>query len=257
MSSLSPEVITDFVEKNIDDFHQARLRSLREVELHAIIKRKNPYLFRAKNILTAADLVRSFLDAHLSSQEETLFGGLLERLAIFVAQNIHGGHKSIAEGIDLEFHANNVHFVVAIKSGPNWANSQQLMRMRDNFMRAKRTLNTNSNGIKVVAVNGCCYGKDNSPDKGDYLKLCGQAFWEFLSDDPDLYTKIIEPLGHRARERNDAFVEKYAIVLNLFSQKFSEEFAPTGAIDWNTLVQFNSGRNVLKNRIAGTQQSAG
>jgi len=32
----------------------------------------------------------------------------------------------------------------------------------------------------IVAVNGCCYGRDNRPDKGDYLKYCGQRFWEFI-----------------------------------------------------------------------------
>jgi len=42
-------------------------------------------------------------------------------------------------------------------------------------------------------------------DKGDYLKKCGQSFWAFISGDDDLYTTIIEPLGHRAKERNEAF----------------------------------------------------
>ncbi|HPK53898.1 MAG TPA: PmeII family type II restriction endonuclease, partial [Smithellaceae bacterium] len=36
-----------------------------------------------------------------------------------------------------------------------------------------------------------CYGKDSNPDKGDYLKLCGQIFWEFISGDENLYTDII------------------------------------------------------------------
>ncbi|GBE26604.1 modification methylase DpnIIB [bacterium BMS3Bbin03] len=46
------------------------------------------------------------------------------------------------------------------------------------------------------------YGRDNKPDKGEYQKLCGQRFWTFLSGDDLLYTDIIEPLGHKAKEKN-------------------------------------------------------
>ena len=92
----------------------------------------------------------------------------------------------------------------------------------------------------MIAVNGCCYGKDDRPDKGDYLKLCGQRFWEFVSGDEDLYLKIIEPLGHRARERNDKFQTAYARIINQFTLGFSEEFCRDGLIDWEKLLRFNS-----------------
>ena len=61
---------------------------------------KNPYLFKAKDINTAQDFVTFILDAHLSSQEETIFGGFLEELAIFICSQVYSGQKSAAEGID-------------------------------------------------------------------------------------------------------------------------------------------------------------
>lgn len=240
MKPLELAEVTAYVEEHIGAFHDARLASLEQVRLRTILLRKNPYLFKAKNVLTASDVVRGFLDAHLSSQEETIFGGFLERLAIFVCERVFQGQKSSAEGIDLEFTRDGKRFIVAIKSGPNWGNSQQILRMRDNFLRAKRTLHTNSLASNVIAVNGCCYGKDDRPDKGDYLKLCGQRFWEFVSGDADLYLKIIEPLGHRARERNDAFQTAYARLINQFTLRFSEEFCREGLIDWEKLLRFNS-----------------
>ena len=167
------------------------------------LKRKNPYLFKAKNINTAQDFVKTILEAHLSSQEETIFGGFLEGLAIFICEQVYNGQKSAAEGIDLEFERDNIRYIVSIKSGPNWGNSNQVKKMRDNFNKAKRILRTNTSLVNVVAVNGCCYGKNQSPDKGDYLKLCGQKFWDFISGDNNLYTNIIEPLGHQAKERNE------------------------------------------------------
>ena len=96
----------------------------------------------------------------------------------------------------------------------------------------------------MVAVNGCCYGKDNQPDKGDYLKYCGQRFWEFISGDPELYVNIIEPLGHQAREKNEAFEQGYARVVNLFSADFIRDFAPSGVIDWPKLVRLSSSASV-------------
>jgi len=87
------------------------------------IKRKNPYLFKAKN-LSVSDLIQSILDAYLSSQEEAIFGTFLEKLAIFVSSIFIDGKKSSAQGVDLEFLRKGKHYIVSIKSGPNWGFSQ-------------------------------------------------------------------------------------------------------------------------------------
>lgn len=229
-----------YVEKNIGTFHQKRLQSINKLKLDQILKRKNPYLFKAKNILTAQDLVKTILDAYLSSQEETIFGDFLEGLAIFVNQQVYNGQKSSAEGIDLEFTKNHIHYLVSIKSGPNWGNSSQIRRMVDNFKKAKKILRTSNHEIHIIAVNGCCYGKENHPDKGEYLKYCGQAFWEFISNDKNLFIEIIEPLGHKAKEKNQEFYEAYAQIINSFTLEFANKFSVSGKIQWDSLVKFNS-----------------
>jgi len=239
-SSLSLIDASLYVENNIGKFHQARLNSLLKLKLKKILERKNPYLFKAKNILTAQDIVKTLLDAHLSSQEETMFGEFLEGLAIVICNNIYNGKKSAAEGVDLEFEKDGIIYMVAIKSGPNWGNSSQIGRMKDNFKKAKRILNTNNSAKNVVSVNGCCYGRDNTPDKGEYLKLCGQRFWEFISGDKDFYTKIIEPLGHKSKEKNEEFLEKYSAIINRFTLEFGADFCSSGNIDWEKLVRLNS-----------------
>ena len=240
MQPLDYREIIEYVEQHIGAFHQARLTSLQSLTLQGILKRKNPYLFRAKNILTAETLVKTLFDAHLSSQEETIFGNFLEGLAIFICGRVFGGRISTAVGVDLEFMHEKILYLVAIKSGPNWGNSSQIARMRDNFMTAKRVLATHRPPLHVVAVNGCCYGRDNNPQKADYLKYCGQQFWHFISGDATLFTDILEPLGHLARQRNDQFDESYAQVINRFSAVFIRDFASDGKIDWKKLVEFNS-----------------
>jgi len=240
--------VTSYVEQNISGFHSARLENLRKLKLNQVLKRKNPYLFRAKNILMAQDLVKNVLDAHLSSQEETIFGGFLEGLAIFINGKVYRGSKSSAEGIDLEFEKDHKRYIVSIKSGPNWGNSRQINKMREDFRKAKRILRTTKSDIQIVAVNGCCYGRDPNTDKGDYFKYCGQMFWEFISGDSTLYVNLIKPLGHKAKERNDEFVEEYSQLVNRFTLEFSQRFCIDGKIDWQALVRFNSSAEQSKTK---------
>jgi len=240
MKKLNLKNVTLYVEKNIGEFHQRRLETVNSIKLKEVLKSKNPYLFKAKNIGTGQDLVKLLLDAHLSSQEEAIFGDFLEGLAIFVCSKAFDGKKSSAEGIDLEFQRDGVTYIVAIKSGPNWGNSSQIMRMVDNFKKAQRILRTSGGKANIQAVNGCCYGQENQSDKGDYFKLCGQEFWEFVSGDNRLFVDIIEPLGYRAKERNAAFSQEYDRIVNLFTGEFLQEFCIDGNIDWEKLVRFNS-----------------
>ncbi|MCW5908292.1 MAG: hypothetical protein KIS94_10555 [Chitinophagales bacterium] len=241
MKKLNLKDVLQYVEQNIALFHQKRIQSIDDLKLHKVIRRKNPYLFKAKHVLTAEQIVRGIVDAHISSNEETIFGDWLEGLAIFINQKIYGGYKSGIAGIDLEFEVEGIRYIVAIKSGPNWANSRQLKELRANFKTALKTLRTSNSKLNVVAVNGCCYGRDNKPDKGDYFKFCGQRFWEFISGDTDLYIEIIEPLGHKAKERNEAFIESYSRMINKLTREFSNEFCKEdGDIDWQKLVEFNS-----------------
>ncbi len=65
MKKLKPAQIVKYVETNVSTFHHKRLLSLSHLKLDKILKRKNPYLFKAKNITTAQDLVKTLMDAHL------------------------------------------------------------------------------------------------------------------------------------------------------------------------------------------------
>ena len=115
-----------------------------------------------------------------------------------------------------------------------------------NFENAKKLLRAKT-GRKIIAVNGCCYGIENQPDKGDYYKYCGQKFWDFISGNSNLYTEIIEPLGHKAKEKNDDFMKSYSQMINLFTREFTNEYClKSGEIDWIKLVRFNSAVNYKK-----------
>jgi hypothetical protein len=242
MKKLNPKVVIKYVEQNIGSFHKKRLESLNSLKLSRVLKKKNPYLFKAKYILTAAELVKGITDAHISSNEETIFGEWLEGLAIHINKIVYNGGKSGISGIDLEFETEGIRYIVTIKSGPNWGNNNQIKQMISDFNIARRTLRTSNSKLNVIAVNGCCYGRDTKYEKkAGYFKYCGQKFWEFISGEPGLYIDIIKPLGHKAKEKNEYFLESYGKMLNRFTLEFTESFCkPDGGIDWEKLVRYNS-----------------
>lgn len=241
MEPLNLADVRDYVNDHIVDFHQRRIKSLEELRLDKLLT-KNPYLFRAKNIVTAGELIASLLEAFLSSSEEKLFGDFLEGLAVFVAQKTCGGHKSAAPGVDLEFFNQQTHYIVSIKSGPNWGNSSQQTKLEQDLKNAVARVKQARRGANVQPVLGICYGRAKTTYLRGYMKIVGQNFWYLISENKNLYTDIIEPIGHRAREHNENFVNERGRVINRFSKELIDRFCdPTGAIDWVKLVEFNSG----------------
>jgi hypothetical protein len=174
--------IATYVNENIDLFHARRLRCVQQLTLSHLIN-KNPYLFRAKNVTKASELVEETMAAFLSSSEEKDFGDFLEGLAIFVASKALDGRKSASPGIDLELVRGGVHDVISIKSGINWGNSSQQEKLAEHFSKA--LIRLRQGRVNAEGVLGICYGKvktGRNPKYG-YLKLVGQNFWTFISGD--------------------------------------------------------------------------
>jgi len=242
MNPLDLDKVYQYVNANIMRFHRRRIASLEQLTLKRLLK-KNPYLFKAKHITTGGELIESLLGAFLSSSEEKHFGDFLEGLAVFIAGRTCGGHKSAAQGVDLEFIDKSMHYVVSIKSGPNWGNSSQHRKLAQDLRDAVIRVRQSQAAQSVQPVLGICYGKTRtSYMKAGYLKVVGQNFWYLISENKDLYTDIIEPIGYRAKEHNESFCMERSKVINRFTRQFIEEFCDhSGAIDWARLVEFNSG----------------
>jgi len=245
MTPLNLNDVTQYVETHIGDFHQSRLDKVNSVQLKDVLAKKNPYLFRAKNVTTSSEIIDGILSAFLSSSEEGIFGNWMERLAIYVNQSVFNGRKAAVDGIDLDFDRDGIRYLVAIKSGPNWGNDSQIKKLIDQFNTARGRLGTSGSKVVLQCVNGCCYGISHEGNeyktKGAYYKICGQRFWELISGDPDLYTNLIEPLGHEAEKKNQEFDESYGKLKNRLNAEFLTEFTnPDYSINWEKLVRFNS-----------------
>lgn len=156
------------------------------MKLDEVLRCKNPYLFRAKNITRASELVASILNAYLSSSEEGMFGRFLEDLAIYVCGQTYNGAKSSCPGLDLEFDKDGVRYLVAIKSGPNWGNASQYERLEQYFKKAVQRLGHSLPTSNLQPVLGICYGNKEFRNTGLYWVMAGQRFWHFVSGDANL-----------------------------------------------------------------------
>jgi hypothetical protein len=240
MNVLDLDKVCIYVNEHVADFHHRRIKSLEELKLDKLLT-KNPYLFKAKNITTASELISSLLDAFLSSSEEKLFGDFLEGLTVYIAEMTCGGHKSTAPGVDLEFINNNIHYVISVKSGTNWGNSSQQNKLEQDMKNAVARVKQSRRGFNVQPVLGICYGKTRTSYVRGYMKVVGQNFWYLISENQHLYTEIVEPVGYMAQEHNAIFLIGKSNIINRFTKEFIDRFCDeNGAIDWIRLVEFNS-----------------
>lgn len=251
MSKLDHDLLHQYIEDSVvAPFYQKRTEKIESLRLTAILKRKNPYLVKAKNIQSAGDFAQDLLNAHLSSQEETIFGNLLENLAIHINSTVFGGWKAEEDtykSVDLIFDKGQIRYIVGIKSGPHWGNADQKRIMKNNFKVAKKLLRTEGWNGQIIAVNGCMYGKDRNPQKVDsedveknYYRYCGQEFWFFISGDNELYQTIIMPLDREVKKRDDAFKELCSRAVNNLTKDLLDNFSNNGALDWPKILDFVS-----------------
>lgn len=180
------------IEKLLSDF-SAKQRKKLDISPEKILLRKNPFLFRVRAGASATLLAQMAIDAFLSSSEETIFGNILEGIAVAVCAHAKGGTKSSAEGIDIEYTCGSERTVIQVKSGPNWGNSSQKKKMNDYFSSVKRRLEFSIRNVRCIE--GICYGKSETKHLGTHIRLKGNDFWTEISDWENTHYLVMESLG--------------------------------------------------------------
>ena len=171
----------------------------------------------------------------------------MEDLAIYVAEVTGGGHKSAAEGIDIELIRKNVRYLIAVKSGKNWGNSSQHAALKRNFTTAVKVLRQSHHSKVLQPTLGICYGDFKTVDSGEFLHIGGQSFWYLISGDRNLYIDLVEPLGHEAKKHDEAFRTEKDNIYNRLTREFAVSYCDrSGKIDWFKLVRYVSGNLTSK-----------
>jgi len=209
------------------------------LKLKDVLKRKNPYLYKAIGTQNAAEIVERVLSAHTSSSDETIFGD-----AVFepVARVVSRGNVSPSEGVDVALETKDKYLAVSVKSGPNPYNSSQRRKQHEQFLALR------SRVMKLKkhydALLGYCYGQRCA--EGTKSKIFrergGQLFWAEITGDADFYLRLIKLMEERviAKHRIE-YKTAWEHALNRYVREFTTEFCnDDGSIDWEKLLIFNS-----------------
>ena len=236
-NSYDEKAVIEAIAQALETFYANLIAKIDE-----IMKRKNPYLYRAKAMQNAAEIVESVLTAFVSSSEETIFGNCFFEPIAIAASN---GNKALAEGIDIMIQdkGENTMYAIAVKSGPSVFNADSKKRQEQNFMAASKLAQQAK--ARYEAYVGYCYGKKKDSGRGKpkmYQELAGKKFWTELTGDEEFYKKIITYMGTLPEQYVAQYQESYNKAANRLVREFSNDFCKEdGSIDWEKLVEFNSG----------------
>ncbi|WP_294143838.1 PmeII family type II restriction endonuclease [uncultured Clostridium sp.] len=241
-NSYDEKEVVQAIATALETFYGTLIEKIDGLNIQKVMKRKNPYLYRAKAMESAAEIVESVLTAFVSSSEETIFGNcFFEPIAIAAS----GGNKALAEGIDIMIQDNeaNVISAIAVKSGPSVFNADSKKRQEQNFMAASKLAQQAK--ARYEAYIGYCYGKKKESGRGKpkmYRELAGKQFWQEITGDEDFYKKIITYMGTMPEQYVSEYKESYSKAANRLVREFSNSFCKEdGSIAWEQLVAFNSG----------------
>jgi hypothetical protein len=244
VTTLEPDKLEALIRRCLDDFYERRIDKLKKLRLRQVLRRKNPYLFKALGTEQAAEIVKKILEAYISSSDESIFGD-----AYFdqIARNLPNIQVSDGKGVDLIVHEEKVIHAYALKSGPNPFNSSAKAKQNTEFAELKaRLMKLQKQFDPVLAY---AYGRKNKPSGGKYIyrESSGQVFWKELTGDDDFYLKLIILMKDEPLRRIDEYKSDWDATINIFTKEFTEDFClPDGHIDWEKLTKFVSAREPLK-----------
>jgi hypothetical protein len=238
LATLDPDKLEALIKQCLNDFYERRFEKLKKLKLRQVLKRKNPYLFKALGTEQASEIVKRVLEAYISSSDESIFGdAYFEK----IARNLPGITVSDAKGVDLVLDEANVVHAYALKSGPNPFNSSQKERQNTEFLELKsRLMKLRKQFDPVLAY---AYGRKNKPSSGKYVyrQSSGQEFWKEITGDDEFYLKLITLMKDEPQKKMDAYRKDWDATINRFTKEFTEDFCfENGHINWEKLTQFVS-----------------
>ena len=246
--SMNSADLEKLVRERLHVFYKRRLDKLTGLKLQETLKKKNPYLFRAIGVVKASEIVESLLNAYMSSSEETIFGeAFFEPIARVASKGFSAG----GTGIDVVIETEDEYTAVSVKSGPHWGNASQMAKLKQDF-ETQRSIFTNrkiKKQFRALLVH--CYGR-TCGEPGTtrmYSIRSGQAFWEQITGDPDFYLNLIRAMDDYPAIHRVSYDKARSEAVNRFEKEFLIRFSTkSGAIDWDELVRFNSGKDKYRSR---------
>ena len=157
----------------------------KEISFPKLLSKCNPYEL-VVNCQTVESLVDFIMGSHKQTSSQTIWGNYLESIAVKVCEKNLNGIKSKEECTDIEWFCDGVKHFRGWKSSPKWCNADQKRAVN---LKETELKNTEDFGSYKVLTS---YGKTTKRiTTNSFVQLSGQEAWEEISNDNELYNKIM------------------------------------------------------------------
>ena len=208
------------------------IEKLSNLKMREIVRRKNPYLYRASGVSTCEELVNRAFTEYTSTLGENYFGSFFES----VARIISGGVKPASGGeIDLDVRRDNDAYLYTIKSGPGGYNSSIEAKARLDLGHAEQRLRQDR--VTTYKKMAYAYGRRKTSFKDGIEKLASKDFWHELSGDEEFYLKLLDVCAELTPLFEADTNAPYQMLLN----EAHELFCEGDSIRWDKVIRIVSG----------------
>ena len=230
--SLGMERSFKVVEEFEATFTKPITEKLSKLKMRDIVKRKNPYLYRASGVSTCEEFVSRAFTEYTSTIGENYFGSFFES----VARIVSGGVKPASGGeIDLDVRRGNDAYLYTIKSGPGGYNSSIEAKARLDLGHAEQRLRQDR--VTTHKKMAYAYGRQKTSFKDGIEKLASKDFWYELSDDGEFYIKLLDVCAELMPLFKADANAPYQLLLN----EAHELFCEGDSIRWDKVIRMVSG----------------
>ena len=195
-------------------------KNIRELKLEDL--EPNIFLAAALGISNAKDFVEFYARQHIERSIVTSFGFLIEEVASIIGTNIEKRKKGEElKGWNIKTVKDGKEYYIEIKSGPHSCNKdmlQSISKEQEMIREAKPD---------AIICLGLLYGRKEEVFgtiqtyyRGDKV-FVGKEFWEFISEDPEAYKKVLKLIIEAYEEVLQESLEKKTL-LQVINEKIDE-----------------------------------
>ena len=233
---MNQEQINNIVIESLNDIRSVKRK---KINFPKLLSKVNPYSL-ATSCITADNIVDYVLLKHKQTSSETIWGNYLELIALKISTQTLNAFKSKESCTDLEWVTENKNHYRGWKSSPNWANAD----LKTTANNKERELNSRDNfgSYKVLTS----YGKTQKrKSTKSFVQLSGQDAWDEITNDSEMYNKVIIAIDHN-RDQINMFLESiYESDKEKSVQWVKTNFEGDNKIDYTKINQYISGRDRL------------
>lgn len=202
---MEQEVINQFVFLSINELKSVNRKNK---DFSKLLSKQNPYEISVF-CDTPEKVVDFVMSNHKQTSRQTIMGYLLESIAVKLTSYVFNGYKSKEECTDLEWVKDGLVNYRGWKSSFNWGNADQKNRVIHKLNELSK--NNNFGSFKVLTSYGKTAKKSN---KNSFSQLSGQDSWYEISNDFDMYNKVMLGILTHSKTLNSVIESLYISDIN-------------------------------------------